>query len=72
MTMDGDVTEIGGLDLKFLGGIAAGIKEFVYPHENQKDYNKFMEKYKDSKLIQDILFHPVNNIHEVLEFIFDE
>ena len=72
MTMDGDVTEIGGLDLKFLGGIAAGIKEFVYPHENQKDYNKFMEKYKDSNLIQDILFHPVNNIHEILEFIFDE
>ena len=72
MTMDGDVTEIGGLDLKFLGGIAAGIKEFVYPVENQKDYNKFMEKYKDSELIKDILFHSVNNIHEVLEFIFDE
>jgi ATP-dependent Lon protease len=36
--MFGNITEIGGLDLKFLGGIKAGVKEFIYPAENEKDY----------------------------------
>jgi ATP-dependent Lon protease len=68
----GNVTEIGGLDLKFLGGIKAGVKEFLYPVENEKDYKSFMEKYKDTELIKDIKFHPVNNIHEVFELVFEE
>jgi ATP-dependent Lon protease len=72
MTMDGDVTEIGGLDLKILGGISAGVKEFIFPYDNKKDFDKFMEKYKDTDLIKDILFHPVNNIHEILQLIFEE
>ena len=72
MTLDGDVTEIGGLDLKILGGISAGIKEFIFPYENQKDYHTFMEKYKDTEIIKNILFHPVNNIHEILQLIFEE
>ena len=72
MTMDGDITEIGGLDLKFLGGISEGIKEFIYPNENKKDYNLFMEKYSNTELIKDILFHPVNNIYEIFQLIFDE
>lgn len=64
--------EIGGLDLKFLGGIKAGVKEFIYPVENEKDYNTFMEKYKNTELIKDIIFHSVNNIHEVLELVFEK
>jgi len=68
----GNVTEIGGLDLKFLGGIKAGVKEFLYPVENEKDYKSFMEKYKDTELIKDIKFHPVNNIHEVFELVFED
>ena len=39
ITLDGKVTEIGGLDLKFLGGIKAGVTEFLFPKENIKDYN---------------------------------
>lgn len=70
--LDGRVTEIGGLDLKFLGGIKAGIKEFIYPKENQKDYDSFMEKYKDDTIIKDIKFHAVDIIEEVFELIFDE
>jgi hypothetical protein len=31
-----------------------------------------MEKYKDTPLVKDIKFHPVNNIHEVFELVFEE
>ena len=72
ISLDGFVTEIGGLDLKILGGIKAGVKEFIYPVENTKDYNTFMDKYKDGDLINGIKFHPVNTIHEVFKLIFEE
>ena len=69
--LDGNVREIGGLDLKFLGGIKAGVKEFIYPNENQKDYIKFMKKYKDDKIIEGIKFTNVSRIEEVLELVFE-
>jgi ATP-dependent Lon protease len=72
ISLDGIVTEIGGLDLKILGGIKAGVKEFIYPNENKKDFDSFMEKYKDSDLILDIKFHPVTTIEEVFEIIFEK
>ena len=72
MTMDGDVTEIGGLDLKFLGGIKAGITEFIYPSENERDYIEFMEKHAGTDFIKNIKFHPVNTIYEVFDIIFDD
>ena len=71
ITLDGKVTEIGGLDLKFLGGIKAGVTEFIYPKENQKDYNSFMEKYKNDELTKGIQFHSVETIEEVLELVFE-
>ncbi len=71
ITLDGKVTEIGGLDLKFLGGIKAGVTEFIYPKENQKDYNTFMEKYKNDELTKGIQFHSVETIEEVLELVFE-
>jgi len=72
ISLDGCVTEIGGLDLKFLGGIKAGVKEFLYPVENDKDYKSFMEKYEKTEIVKDITFHPVSNIHEVFDLIFDD
>jgi len=69
--LNGNVTEIGGLDLKILGAIKAGVKEVLFPTENMKDYNDFIEKYKDSKLLQDIKFHPVKTINEVFELVFE-
>jgi hypothetical protein len=72
ITLDGNVTEIGGLDLKFLGGIKAGVTEFIYPKENQKDYDSFMEKYKDDKLTKGIKFYSVETIEEVFELVFED
>lgn len=71
ITLDGKVTEIGGLDLKFLGGIKAGVKEFLYPRENQKDYDSFIEKYKDDELTKGIKFNAVETIEEVFGLVFE-
>uniref|UniRef100_A0A6C0IVT6 Lon proteolytic domain-containing protein n=1 Tax=viral metagenome TaxID=1070528 RepID=A0A6C0IVT6_9ZZZZ len=70
ITLDGNVTEIGGLDLKFLGGIKAGVTEFLFPYENKKDYDAFMKKYKDDKIIEGISFTMVNTIEEVFAILF--
>jgi ATP-dependent Lon protease len=72
ISFDGFVTEIGGLDLKILGAIKAGVKEILFPLENTKDYDNFMEKYKDNELIKNIKFYPVNTISEVFELVFDQ
>jgi ATP-dependent Lon protease len=71
ITLDGNMTAIGGLDLKILGGIKAGIKEFIYPKENEKDFNGFMEKYKDDELTKGIKFHSFSHINEVFEIVFE-
>ena len=65
------VTEIGGLELKILGGMKAGVKSFIYPHSNIKDFNKFLEKYKDLD-ISDVSFYPVKEISEVFKLVFIE
>ena len=70
--LNGNVTEIGGLDLKILGAIKAGVKEILFPDENKKDFDNFMEKYKDTELIKDIKFHPVNTINDVFNLVFEE
>jgi ATP-dependent Lon protease len=70
--LNGNVTEIGGLDLKILGAIKAGVKEIIYPKENLKDFNNFMEKYKGNLILDGIQFHSVSKIQEVFELVFDE
>jgi ATP-dependent Lon protease len=69
--LQGSITAIGGLDLKILGGIRAGVKTFIYPTENEKDFGDFYNKYKDSELLTDITFHQVEHINEVLELVFE-
>jgi len=71
ISLDGCVTEIGGLDLKILGGIKAGVNEFLFPQENEKDFKKFNEKYKDSELLKNIVFHKVKHISEVFGLVFE-
>jgi len=72
MCLQGMVTAFGGLDLKILGGIKAGVKTFIYPKENDKDFNDFMDKYKDKPFINGISFIEVETIHEVLDIVFVE
>ena len=71
MDLRGNVTIIGGLDLKILGGIAAGVKKFLFPKQNVKDYEKLRERYEDDdKIFDGISFYPVETIEEVLELVF--
>ena len=70
INLQGKVTKIGGLKLKILGGIRAGVKEFIYPKENQKDFDKFWEKYGEKNVVSGIKFNAVENINQVFKLVF--
>lgn len=70
INLQGKVTAIGGLDLKIIGGIRAGVKTFLYPEENKKHFDQFMEKYGTDTMIEGIIFKSVNNIKDVLKEVF--
>ena len=69
INLQGKVTEIGGLQLKILGAIKAGVKTILFPTSNIKDYNKFLEKYTTIDT-SNIKFIPVDNINDVLKLVF--
>ena len=69
ISLQGFVTEIGGLDLKIIGGIKSGAKKFIYPKGNTKDFNEFYEKYKEKEILKDIEFYSVEKIDEVFNLI---
>jgi len=69
INLQGYITEIGGLELKILGGLKAGIKTFLFPKSNHKDYVIFLEKYKNIDL-NGIIFHEVSDIKEVFDIVF--
>ena len=71
MCLQGKVTAIGGLDLKIIGGIKAGVKTFLYPKENTKEFDEFMELYKESDLVKGISFHEIETIQEVFDLVFE-
>ena len=68
----GNITAIGGLDCKILGGIRAGIKTFLYPKLNANEYAEFKETYisKSPELYDSIRFIEIANIKEVLDIVF--
>ena len=70
--MSGDITAIGGLNHKILGSLKAGVKEFIYPKENKKDFDDFYEKYKNDERLKDIKFYEVDHISKALELIIDK
>lgn len=66
-----DLTEIGGLQHKIIHSIPCGIKEFIFPVENKRDFEKIMEKYKDKEIVKGIKFHCIQTVAEVLELILE-
>ena len=70
--MSGHVTAIGGLNHKILGSLKAGVKEYIYPKENKKDFDEFYEKYKDDERLKDIKFYEVDHISEAMELILEK
>ena len=67
--LQGNITAIGGLELKIIGGINAGVDTFIFPDENENDYKLFLDKYKDKDILKGISFHKVKNIQEVLDIV---
>jgi len=68
--LQGKITAIGGLDLKIMGGLKSGINKFIYPKENQKDFDDYYEGLTDKSIVENVKFYAVDNIKEVLELIF--
>jgi len=66
----GNITEIGGLEAKLLGGIRAGATRFLFPESNAADFVKFSKKYGSSIDLSAIEFIQVGHIEHVFEHVF--
>lgn len=68
ITLEGNITAIGGLEHKIIGGLRAGVKLFLYPKENQEDFLKVVEKHTwiESKAS----FISVETIEEIFKHVF--
>ena len=62
--LQGNISAIGGLDMKILGGLRAGVTTFYYPKANAKDFKLFYEKYE--KNMSEITFIELENIQQAL------
>jgi len=67
ISLNGNITSIGGLDLKIIGSLKEGITEFIYPEENNTDFVKFLEKHT---VPPNIIFHKVKHVEEIFDLIF--
>ena len=63
----GSITAIGGLELKVLGGFKSGIRNFIYPDDNLKDFKLLYEKH--SELLNECKFYNVKHINEVMDLM---
>ena len=70
--LNGNVGEIGALGYKFQGGIKAGVKHFIFPKDNKRDYDDFMKKYGTTKLVEGITFNQITHIDEAIELIMEK
>jgi ATP-dependent Lon protease len=67
ITLQGRVLPIGGLKQKVLAAHAAGITDIVIPERNRADLDDIPEKVRE-----DVTFHPVIGIDEVLALALEE
>jgi ATP-dependent Lon protease len=70
--MSGEVTAIGGLSSKILGSLKQGVKVFLYPKENEKDFTEFFEKHKKNESLNGIVFYAIEHVKEALEIVLDK
>jgi ATP-dependent Lon protease len=66
VTLQGRVLPIGGLKQKVLAAHRAGLKEVILPKRNEGDLDDVPEQVRD-----EMTFHPVETIDEVLSFALD-
>jgi ATP-dependent Lon protease len=71
VSLDGIITEIGGLEHKILGSLKSLVTSFIFPKENSKDFEDFMKKYGEEEKMKNIQFYSVSTIQEVLDLILE-
>jgi ATP-dependent Lon protease len=69
INLQGNITAIGGLELKVIGGIKGGIKTFIFPEENKNDLIKIRERY-DESILDGITFKTVKHLDEAMKIVF--
>ena len=67
ITLNGTITAIGGLDIKIRYGIKAGVKQFLYPKENNRDFILLAEKMN---IPEDIEFIEIEEINQIFNHVF--
>ena len=72
LSMRGDIMAIGGLSDKIVGSLKSNVNTFIYPKENVRQFEEFMEKYKDNPQLDGVSFHSCATIDEVFEIVFDK
>ena len=70
--LNGHVGAIGGLDLKVMGGLRAGVKHFLYPKENQEDMDDILTKYGALPEYSGATYTAVDCLDEALALAYDE
>jgi ATP-dependent Lon protease len=71
ITLRGDVTAIGGLELKIMGGLKSGVKTFIFPAENDKDFAKIKDRHATNHAFNEATYISVKTIDEVLQLVFE-
>jgi ATP-dependent Lon protease len=71
INLQGQVTAIGGLESKILGGIRGGVTTFLFPKSNARDFKEFMEKYESKSIISNIAFIEISHIQETIKYVFE-
>ena len=69
LTLQGNITQIGGLNEKIYGALNAGVKTILYPEDNQDDLDIIINKNKT--LLNKIKFININNINNAIKYIFN-
>jgi ATP-dependent Lon protease len=69
INLQGEVTAIGGLDVKIQGGIRSGVTTFLYPKSNHKEFMDWKNKNKKTKT-EEITFIEVSTIDDVFKCVF--
>lgn len=64
--LHGNVLPVGGIDMKIPGGIRAGVKNFIIPKRNQKEYDDYCNKFGAPV---DINIYLVEHILQVFDLI---
>lgn len=68
----GEISAIGGLEYKILGGLESGITTFLYPTKNQNELEHFLQKYEDKISIEHIQFIPITTVQDTFPHVFIE